>query len=226
MAIVKDPLYSSDARGTIGGVTFSKSFAGNIAKIHPVPPRRARTTQPGNRHLLAWLARFWGELSDSARVSWKTWALNHPEPDKFGGTFIMSGINAFVKLNHTAMRIFGSSAQMTLPPADPPAASVATLAAVAGAVDPGDVDLTVTVTGSGSAEDKIEFQIAGPFQSPGLVEVFNQFRYVDSIVGNLLVDTISDLDEGFWYWFRARYVDEFGQVTPWIYAQATPKVTV
>lgn len=226
MALVNQPLMSADARGTVGGITYSKTFAGNVAKIKPVPPRRRRGFQPRNRSLIGFLSRRWGGLSDADRAEWKTWALNHPEPDRFGGTFIMSGINAFTKLNFQAMRLKGSAFYAETPPSDPPAASVSNFAASAGAVDPGDIDLVLSLNGTGDADDVIEIQRAGPFQSEGLVEVHSQFKMVDTIAGNETTHTDSDLVEGFWYWYRVRYVDQYGQTTAFSTDNATPKLTV
>ena len=226
MAKVKNPMYSSDARGAVGGIVFSRSFAGNVAKIKAQPPRRARRSQPLNRSIFSFLSRNYGQLTDEQRNSWKTWALTHPELNTFGDEFIMSGINAYMKLNSHALRIWGPGTDNDLPPSAPPVADLATLTAVAGITDPGDIDLAWTVNGAGAAGDAVEIQIAGPFQSEGLVEVFNQYRYVDDVAGNLVVDTIEGLDEGFWYWVRARYLAADGQTTPWMYAHSQPKVTV
>lgn len=226
MALVKNPLYSSDARGSVGGITFSRSFAGNVAKIKARPPRRARRTQPLNRSILSFLARAWGGLTDVQRDSWEQWALNHPEQDKFGGTFIMSGICAYEKLNHHALRLGGVGSNNSLPPTDPPAAEIATFTVSTGITNPGDIDIALTVNGTGDSSDFIEIQIAGPFQSKGRQEVFNQFRYVNDVAGDQVADTIDSLDEGFWYWLRGRYVSAEGQITPWMYGQATPMLTV
>ena len=226
MAIVQFGPGVADMRGSVGGITYSKSYAGPVVKLKSSPPRRARRTQPINRSILGFLSRQWGELTNAQRDSWETWALNHPEPDKFGGTFIMSGINAFVKLNSHAIRLGGVGAWNVLPPSVPPAANLLTLAVTQGATNAGEIDVNWTLDGTGDAADFAEIQIAGPFQSEALQEVFNQFRYFTQTVGNILTSTPSGLDEGFWYWVRVRYVDLYGQVTAWLYGQATPKLTI
>lgn len=225
VALVKYGVGIAEMRGSIGGVTFSKSYCGPIVKEKPYPVRRMRGFQPNRRSLVGFLSRRWGALTDAQRQEWKTWALNHPEPDKFGGTFIMSGINAFVKLNMVAMYLFGTAAYLVTPPEDPPAASLYSLTVATGATNPGEIDLTWTHNGTGDANDKNEIRIAGPFQSPGLVEVHNQFKYLATVAGNLLTYTAASLVEGFWYWFQVRYVDQYGQVTAFLTGQATPKLT-
>lgn len=225
MALVKFGAGITEIRGSIGGVTFSRSYSGPVMKEKPIPPRRRRGTQPKNRSIIGFLSRQWGGLTGAQRDEWKTWALNHPEPDRFGGTFIMSGSNAYSKLNFQAVRLFGMGNLQNSPPSDPPAANLYSLVVASGSVNPGDITLDWTAAGTGSADDVVEVQRAGPFQSEGLVEVHNQFRHIASPAGNLTTLTVEDLVEGFWYWFRLRYVDQYGQTTAFLTGQATPMVT-
>lgn len=186
---------------------------------------RRLNVMPENRALMGYLARQWGELTNAQREEWRVWAQNHPQPDKFGGTFIMSGINAFCQLNHQAIRLFGTAAYLATPPEDPPAASLYSITVATGATNPGEIDINWTLSGNGSASDKAEIQQAGPFQSEGLVEVHNQFKKVATVAGNIITYTVASLVEGFWYWFRVRYVDQYGQTTAFLTGQATPKLT-
>jgi len=226
MALVKNPLMSYDAAGSVSGVTYSKGPGGNQAKRKPIPVTSTMGYRPRVRSILGWLSRIWGDLTDGQRDSWREWAIDHPASNKFGDPFIMSGSNAFVKLNHAAVRLFGVGSQNDLPPEDPPVSSIETLTGVSGSTASGDIDLSWTELGTGIAADAWEIQLAGPFQSQGRVEVMSRFAYKQKVAGNVLLDTISDLDEGFWYWSRVRYVALDGQTTAWLYAQNTPKVTV
>jgi len=226
MALVKNPLMSYEAAGSVAGVTYSKGPGGAQAKRKPIPSASMWGMRPRIRSILGWLSRQWASLSDLQRESWRDWALDHPGSNKFGDPFIMSGANAYVMLNHAAVRLFGVGAENDLPPVDPPVSSIEKLTGITGAVSAGDVDLSWTELGTGIAGDKWEIQMAGPFQSPGRVEVMSRFAFKQDVAGNVLLDTVSGLDEGFWYWFRVRYVALDGQVTAWQYAQATPKVTV
>ena len=224
MARVLNPLMSADAKGSVGGFTFGRVPGGMGVKRKPYPARRMRGLQPRNRALLGFMARAWGGLDNAERASWRAWAEDHPEPDGFGGTFIMSGINAFVKLNFQAVRMGGLGVEQDLPPVVPPAASLLTFESVVGTVAAGDVICNWTNNGTGSADDFVEVQVAGPFQSEGIVEVHNRFAMNQIVVGNLLTATVEGLDVGMWYWFRARYIDEFGQTTAFMTDQMTPFV--
>jgi len=184
-----------------------------------------RTTQPKNRSLLGFLSREYGTLTDVQRDLWETYALNHPHPDGFGGTFIMSGQNMYIRLNHTAIRLDDKDALQTTPPTDPPPASIYIFTAATGITNPGDVDLVWDHNGTTDADDWNEIRIAGPFQSPARQEVHSRFRTISVNTGVATMLTISDLVEDTWYWFNIRYVDKFGQITAWMTAQATPMLT-
>ncbi|MBA7646326.1 hypothetical protein ES703_54088 [subsurface metagenome] len=226
MARVLNPLNSADAKGSVGGMTYTKSPAGNVCKRKSKPVQRSEPYKQSNRARMGFLSRHWGALTGVQRTSWKNWAIDHPQPDGFGGTFIMSGINAYCKLNFNAMRLGLPADDQDLPPVDECPASLNSLVAETGAGVAGDVDLTWTHNGAPTVEDWNEVQVAGPFISPGRKEVYSRFSYVLKPAGNLLVQTLGGLDEGMWYWFRVRYVDEFGQTSAWLYSQATPKLTI
>lgn len=222
MARVLNPLFSEDAKGSVGGLTFSKCSSGNIAKKKSKPVKRSEPYKQSNRSRIGFLARLYGLLTQGQRDSWKAWAEDHPEPDGFGGTFIMSGINAFIKLNFNAMRLQTPAAQYDSPPVEIVPASVNSLTASTGVGVAGDVDLVWTHNGVGEADDFNEIQIAGPFLSPGKKEVYSKFSFIQLTAGTLLLATVQGLDVGMWYWFRVRYVDDFGVVTAWQYSQAKP----
>lgn len=221
MAKVLSPLMSADAKGSVGGITYTSTSVGNVAKKKAKPVKRARRSQDNNRSRLGYLSRRWGALTGAQRLEWEAYADNHPRPDGFGGTFIMSGINALVSLNMNAMRLGAPTDEQTSPPSDEVPASIATLIAAKGAIA-NQIDLFFTINGTGEAADFIEVQIAGPYGSKGRVEVFSRYRFDQTVDGDTLIASVALLEIDFWYWIRVRYVDEFGQVTAWVYAQQEP----
>ncbi|MBA7694668.1 hypothetical protein ES703_103281 [subsurface metagenome] len=225
MPVVQGPFMSVAARGSAFGMTASWTRGGPVMKRKARPSTKYEPHQNTARSVLGWLSRQWGELTTEQRDSWDAWAIDHPGTDKFGDPFIMSGFNAFVMLNHTAVRFGGGTAMQVLPPEDPPPASVGSFAANTGVGVPGDVDLVWGVLGAGVGTDKYEIQVAGPFQSMGRKSVEARFAFESSVAGDVELVTVSGLDEGMWYWFRVRYVDEFGQITAWNVDQATPMPT-
>lgn len=219
MATVKDPLHSIQARGSVEGVTYSVWRGLNTVRRRARPVRRSRRTQPKNRSILGYLSRLFGDLSIAQMEAWENWATNHPEGDKFGGTFILSAIQAFVKLNHQEKRLFNTVSLD--PPTEDPQATADSLTAEPG-VALGDIDLAWTHAGTPVAADANEVQIAGPFMSKGRRSVFSRFIWKVSKGGDDVAETITGLTVEMWYWFRVRYVDMNGMVTNWMYAQSQP----
>lgn len=199
MAKVKGPLHSDEARGSVGGITYSMSVSGPVAKTKPVPNYDYKGYKPKVRSILGYLSRQWGELTNAQRESWNAWALDHPFIDAFGDEFSGSGFNCYISLNANAVRLGGAGAENALPPVDPPPTGVETLACSAG-TNPGDLDLDWSELGTGLVTDHFEYQIAGPFQSEGRVAVESRFAYEGKVAGNVLTATVAGLDEGMWYW--------------------------
>lgn len=226
MARVIGPFLSQKAKGSIGGMTAASWKGMSTIRRLPIPSVRRRSTQPSNRSLLGFLSRQYGTLSDADRDLWEGYALNHPQPDGFGSTFIMSGQNAYVMLNHSAVRLGLVIKLQTTPPTDPPPATITGLAVTTGATDPGDIDLVWAHAGSPVVTDYNEVRIAGPFQSQARQEVHARFKYRTKTTGEVSMLTLSDLVEGTWYWINVRYIDQYGQKTAWLTGQATPKLTV
>jgi len=222
MAKIKSPLMSLDAKGSVGGLTFSKVRGINIAKAKSMPARRFRTTQPRNRSILSFLSMYFAELTANQRLAWQQWAQDHPEPDSFGGTFILTAHQAFIKLNFNAVRLDDWSAKSAEPPIDEPAASLDDLTVETGTVAEGDIQVDWSLQGTGDAGDYGEIQIAGPFMSPARQSIESRFRYIGSVAGNVVTYTAESLTVGMWYWLRVRYITAEGQATPWLLGQATP----
>lgn len=225
MAKVLNPLFSEDAKGSVAGLTFTHTSVGNVVKRKSKPVRRSEPYKQSNKARIGFLSRMWGALTQGERDSWKAWAQDHPQPDGFGGTFIMSGSNAFVSINFNVMRLGAPADMMRLPPVDECPASLDTLVATTGVGAAGDIDLDWTHNGVPAMGDFNEIQIAGPFLSPGRKEVYSRFRFILKPDGNHTDQTSGGLDEGMWYWHRVRYVDKYGQTSAWLYAQATPMLT-
>jgi len=222
VARVLNPLMSMDAKGSVGGITFAGGRYGKTVKTKSRPSTKVNFNQPTIRAMLGHLARKWGYLTDVQREAWKSWAINHPEPDGFGGTFILTGNNAFIKLNHTAWRL-GTAVKVThTPPIEDLAFAIENYE-VDTALVTGDFITKWDLVNVGDAADYVEIQLAGPFDSPGRVQVFNQFRYDKDVTGVTVTETTAGLTVGAWYWKRARYVGVDGQVSAWHYVQYQPE---
>lgn len=218
MAVLLNPLMSEKARGTVSGLTFSNWRGLGTCRRKPVPVKRAMSAQPTNRSILGFLAREWGDLTDSQRAEWANYAVNHPRTDSLGMVYVLTGEQQYISLNHVAMRFGGFPALQTVPPLTDPQAALATLVAS----DPGvagQVRVDWTLYGVGDATDFTEVWVAGPFISPGREIVWNRFAYYDKVAGTALTMVVGGLRATLWYHFQVRYADKFGQVTAWLRAK-------
>lgn len=218
MAKVSNPLMSGSARGSVVGLTFSGWHGENVIKRKSMPVRRLRTTQPANRARVGFLARAWGYLTEAQRELWRAWAAAHAQPDGFGGTFLMTGINAYTQLGVRQMM-----SKATIDPNDAPPTSeldvgMATLVAIDG-VGAGGITLNFTELGVGLATDNFEIGVAGPFSSPGVYDSQGKYAINSYVAGNLATKVATGFVPGAWYWFRVRYVRADGQVSSYLYVQ-------
>ena len=139
MAKVKFGSLATDARGSMGGMTFTKNRYGAVArtKVSPVQPRTALQTQ--RRNLFTVLSKAWRALSPIQRAAWNTWAASNPISDVFGDSKILSGNAAFQRVAN--VMILCGLAQPTVPPIPTTLTPTAALSAVSAA---GAGTITVT----------------------------------------------------------------------------------
>ncbi len=73
MAVVKGPLFSLDASGTVGGsVTFGKWKGRNYVRRHAIPSNPKSPGQLGVRSMMKFLTQYWTNLSLSEKADWET----------------------------------------------------------------------------------------------------------------------------------------------------------
>lgn len=223
MAKVLGPMHSEQASGSVSGFTIRLWRGLHTVTTKGRPLRRVRNIMPENRALFAFLSRKWGTLTPTVRQSYDVWGQNHPQPNSFGQTIILTGSQVFMMLTDTIVRLYG----YIPPPFTPPVADMtwglATLVVAAGA-NAGEILCTFATLGNGPAGDKIEVRVAGGFQSRARNFVDGKFKYVGAVAGNVATYTITGLTVGLWYWVEARGVDATGQTSPWIRAQGQPHV--
>ena len=215
MAKVLNPLMSQAAIGTYAAITFSAWHGMPTVRGKATPSTRMRTIQTTNRARLGYLSRQWGTLTAIQREAWRAWARVHPQPDGFGGTFLLTGEQAFIKLNIPALRLWGGVVGYTDPPIAGCVSGIATITLTQGAVPSAFVAAWTDDTGN-LVTDKNEVSIAGPFQSPGKIEVAGKYRYYGSTTGIVLTLPVTGLQANAWYFCRVRYVDSKGQVSAWV----------
>jgi hypothetical protein len=92
-------LLTSDMRGKIGGIAWSKNKSGNFARRTNVPSDPKSSRQMHGRLSMAFVAQNWRGISRADMTTWNHLATLYPRVDKLGKTFYLSGFSLFMLLN-------------------------------------------------------------------------------------------------------------------------------
>jgi len=101
-------------RGSLAGVTYSHNKGGDYARKRQAPTNPGSSRQSAVRQILAALAGDWSELTDGQRALWAAYAEDRPRTDPLGGTYTMTGLQAFCSLN--CVIIDSGGTQIDVPP--------------------------------------------------------------------------------------------------------------
>lgn len=114
-----------DARGSIGGMTFSRNRFGNYvrARTTPVNPNTGR--QNAIRSAVSSLAQQWSNiLTQTQRDEWEVYADAITRSNKLGQQIKLTGFNMFIRSNSVRLQdgnpvVLDGPSTLTLPGADP-----------------------------------------------------------------------------------------------------------
>jgi len=100
MAIVIYGAPVDELRGSIGGVTFSRTHAGPVAKLRTKPRVPFSTPATLSSQLLSFFSGNWNlTLTDQQRIDWNTLAANTIWQNRLGENYSPLGINLYVRAN-------------------------------------------------------------------------------------------------------------------------------
>jgi len=80
MAVVTQPLGSSEARGSVGGLTYSTWRGKHTVRTRQGPTREPTTDQLVYIALLTEFSQGWNTLTPEQRTHWRDWARDHRDP--------------------------------------------------------------------------------------------------------------------------------------------------
>lgn len=104
MAKTSGALFSTDARGSVGGITFQHAYRRKVCRGKPIPLNRKSTAQLTVRAAVAKTVQFWQELITSQKELWKAYTNGQ------GNTGYHAFIQQFIK------RTLANNPQYQLPP--------------------------------------------------------------------------------------------------------------
>lgn len=210
-----------DARGSIGGQTFSRNRFGNYmrARITPVNPQSTR--QNLVRTAIQSLAQAWSNtLTALQRAAWDLYASNIVRTNALGAQIKLTGFNHFIRSNTAILQGGGvvvpaGPTVMTLPPSDP---------LMIGTVDEAGQQISVAFD---DTLDWLDQDLGGMLismsapKSTGTNFVGGPFRYAGLLAGDAVTPLTSPqvmavpfpVAEGQVVVVRARIFEEDGRLT-------------
>lgn len=213
MAKVVNPLFSTEARGRVGGIVYNtwRGLATVKSKVAPSQPRTAR--QLTMRAFLSTLSKGWAAVSDVNRALWNQYAVDHPTTDWSGSKVRQTGLNWYIALGSRLLDM-GKSIVAT-PPITAAPASVANMVLTGGSGQ-----ISAAFTPYGGTGTSVEAYTYGP-HSAGIIPKLTKAKFKIRGPGETTPLVITGLSAGLvTVWMRA--VDEVtGQVSGWVSASAT-----
>jgi hypothetical protein len=193
------------ASGKVGGTVYSRNKGGAYSRNWVVPTNPQTSKQEDQRNLLAQKSAAWRTLTDSQRTSWESWANDNPILDRVGNSIVLTGAQAYNKININRSNAGDSATQSTTPSTATFTANVIdTSTAVHIDISSGQVFVPL---GSGAAASQIVFAHASRPVSAGVTNTNSDLRLI-------IVQTISagNVSNGYFNMFTA-YESYWGSLT-------------
>jgi len=210
MAKIVGPLFSSEARGRMGGVVYGTHRGKSVAKAFKSPSNVKSAAQLNARAILARLSRYWASLTQEERDTWNAYALVHTLTDWTGQAKRLTGANWFVALSSILAQhlIAAVHSAPTVVAPDAPEAFVAIT---------GVGEVTLNWDAGGPASSIVEIRAFGS-HSPGKLGTLIGSKVVAWIDGELGTANVT-LDPIGTYTFFARRISTIdGLPSPWVSA--------
>lgn len=195
----------ASASGKIGGTVYSRNKGGAYSRTWVMPTNPQTTKQSQQRNLLALKSAAWRSLDTNQRDAWQTWANDNPILDRLGNSIVLSGAQAYIKININRTQA-GDSATQT----DTPSTAI---------FDADIIDIASTLTiaigttrfriplSSGAAAGQILFNHASAPVSAGVSNTNSAMRLIN-------VYTLDGTDESNGYYdIYTDYIDYLGTLT-------------
>ena len=190
MALIKFSSVVGDARGSIGGIVYSRSRAGATARSRTVPVNPITARRTNVRQYFGQFAQWWANyLTEAQRTSWNEYAAVIPKVNALGDQYYTSGFNMAVG-NMSALQQAGGSpsggAPTSLTAGNPINESIFTSLIVDPGVSAPSLSTSSTIDPTAEAGEVLYIGISAP-QSPGRTRPVGGYTriYADTIAGAL-----------------------------------------
>lgn len=114
MALIQTSAIISNIKGSIGGVTFSNTRGGTVAKRRLSGKKSINSKQLTALNTNKVPVNTWNSLGFGVKEQWNDFASAYDFTDRYGTTKTLTGFNWFMQVNIT--RLFFSQGVLTIPP--------------------------------------------------------------------------------------------------------------
>lgn len=114
MAKVRLGVLAGQASGSTGAVVYSHNRGGPYTRLRAVPVKVTSDAATDAKNRLATYSAQWGGLTDAEQAAWESWCETHPFTDRLGDKRMMTGHQAYIRVNARLDR--AGDSQLSLPP--------------------------------------------------------------------------------------------------------------
>lgn len=163
--------------GKLAGNVYARNKGGAYTRNWVKPTNPATTAQQNQRNTLAQKSAAWRTITDSQRASWKSWAEDNPVLDRLGQSTILSGAQAYTKININRDNASDSAGQATVPESPSfTAAILDTTSSLTISLSSGTLQIPL---GSGAAADQKMFIFASKPVSAGVTNTNSALKLIE-----------------------------------------------
>lgn len=106
MAVLRLGSIVADIRGSVGDETFGRNQGGLYVRARTTPANPNTQDQQDCRATITALSQRWsGTLTEQQRTTWREYAHQHPQPDRFGQLHLVNGYTRYIQINFHRYRI-------------------------------------------------------------------------------------------------------------------------
>ena len=144
-----------------------------------MPTNPQSSKQSAQRNLFALKSAAWRDLTDEQRTSWETWANANPILDRLGNSIVLSGAQAYNKVNINRTNAGDAATQTDTPSAASFTADIIDTSSAL-AIDISDTYFRVPL-GAGAAATQIMFTHASRPVSAGVTNTNREMRLIEVV---------------------------------------------
>lgn len=154
---------SSDARGSLSGVTASKNRGGNYFRARKKPSVPNTPSQQAIKTALSSMAGVWSNVLTAAQqAGWTLYGQTNPVPNNLGQKIILSGMNTFQRVNIPLVAAAGLTAIQDTSPGAVPFIGAPTIGAASTVVHTGTTSIVLALSQAIALGDYIFIYLSRP----------------------------------------------------------------